>query len=124
MKNLSWIAALAWALAAPAWAHDHGHAPQHGGIVAEAADVDYELVLQPQAITLYLRDHGKALATEGASGKLTLLLGTQKTELPLSPASDGRLQALHPPALASGAKLLAQVSLPGRKAATVRFVLP
>ena len=78
------FAALALAAVATTAAHaagDHGaghdHKPQHGGIVAEANDMDYELVAKPDTITLHLRDHGKPAKTEGVSAKLTLLNGTE-----------------------------------------------
>ena len=68
------FAALALAALATTAAHaagDHGaghdHQPQHGGIVAEANDMDYELVAKPDTLTLYLRDHGKPAKTEGVA---------------------------------------------------------
>ena len=39
--------------------------PQHGGVLAQAADMEYELVAQPGRITLYLSDHGESLGEYG-----------------------------------------------------------
>lgn len=105
--------------------HDHGHdhQPLHGGIVAEANDMDYELVAQPDTITLHLRDHGKPAKTEGVSAKLTLLNGTEKSEAVLSPAGVGKLEAKGAFKVAAGTKVVALVTLPGKKAANVRFAV-
>jgi len=70
MTTKQLLAALALALCGPAFAagnHAHEHQPLHGGIVTEVADIDYELVAQPDTLTLHLRDHGKPLALNGAS---------------------------------------------------------
>lgn len=119
------IAALALALAAalPAAAHDHAHEPLHGGTVAEVADVDYELVARADGITLHLRDHGQPMKTEGGSARLTLLNGSEKFEATLAPAGAGALQAKGAFKVAPGTKAVALVTLPGRKAANVRFVV-
>ena len=126
MTTKQLLAALALALCGPAFAagnHAHEHQPLHGGIVTEVADIDYELVAQPDTLTLHLRDHGKPLALDGASAKLTLLNGSEKTEATLSPAGDGKLQAKGSFKVAPGTKVVALVTVPGKKAANVRFVL-
>jgi len=126
---LAALSALALALvlgaALPAHAHGDSHAtaPRHGGVVAQAADVDYELVAQPGRITLYLSDHGQPARTEGASAKLTLLNGSEKTEATLASAGAGTLEAQGAFKVAPGTKVVALVTLPGRKAANVRFVV-
>ena len=120
------LAALALALCGSAFAagnHAHEHKPLHGGIVTEVADIDYELVAQPDTLTLHLRDHGKPLALDGASAKLTLLNGSEKTEATLSPAGDGKLQAKGSFKVAPGTKVVALVTVPGKKAANVRFAV-
>ena len=121
------LAALALALgsALPAYAHGDSHAtaPQHGGVLAQAADMEYELVAQPGRITLYLSDHGQPAKTEGASARLTLLSGSDKTEATLTPAAAGTLEAKGQFKVAPGTKVLALVTLPGKKAANVRFAV-
>lgn len=114
------------ALSGPAVAsgnHSHAHAPEHGGIVAEASDVDFELVAKADSLTLYVRDHGKPLPTTGASAKVTLLNGSTKREATLAPAGDNRLEAKGEFQVGPGTKAAALVSLPGRKAISVRFAL-
>jgi hypothetical protein len=117
--------ALATATALPAHAHgdDHSHAPLHGGVVTEVGDMDYELVAQPERITLHLRDHGKPAKTEGASARLTILSGSDKTEATLTPAAAGTLEAKGQFKVAPGTKVVALVTLPGKKAANVRFAV-
>ncbi len=84
------VLALSSPLAASAAKGAHDHSPRHGGIVTEAGNVDLELVLKADAITLHLRDHGKALKIEGGSAKLTLLSGANKQDVALAPAGEGR----------------------------------
>lgn len=127
MKTLILFAALTLAGAAHAQkAHSHGaghdHAPLHGGVVVESSDMDFELVAKADTIALYVRDHGKAVDFNGASGKLTLLAGSTKTEAQLAPAGD-RLEARGSFPTAAGTKVVATVQLAGRKPANVRFAL-
>ncbi|RZJ57152.1 MAG: hypothetical protein EON49_16345 [Acidovorax sp.] len=128
MNTKYFIATLALAVSGAAFAagnHAHGddHKPQHGGIVAGTNDMDYELVAKPDAITLYLRDHGKAASSEGVTAKLTLLNGTEKSEAVLAPAGEGKLEAKGTFKVAAGTKVVALVTLPGKKPANVRFAV-
>ena len=119
------IAASLLALAGPGFAadqHGHEHRPLHGGVVAEAGHLELELVARADLISLHVRDHGKPAKVQGASAKLTLLTGTQKTELHLAPAGD-RLEARGAFKLAAGSKAVATVTLAGSKPVHVRFVL-
>ena len=123
------LSAAMLALAATAFAagdHHHGagddHKPKHGGIVAATKLMDYELVVKPTAIHLYLRDHGKPAKVDGASAKLTLLSGSEKQEVELKPEGD-KLAASGSFKLAAGTKAVAVVSLAGKPAGTARFTL-
>jgi hypothetical protein len=71
----------------------HDHSPKFGGIVAEGKAFDAELVAKPDRITVHMLDHGKPLATKGAKAKLILLTGADKSEVPLEPAGESRLEA-------------------------------
>ncbi|KQP13899.1 hypothetical protein [Pseudorhodoferax sp. Leaf265] len=125
MKSLPLFAALALASSvATAQAHkdSHDHQPLHGGVVVEASDMDFELVAKADSIALYVRDHGKAARLEGATGKLTLLAGSARTEAVLAPAGD-RLEARGSFPTAAGTKVVATVQLAGKKPANVRFAL-
>jgi hypothetical protein len=103
--------------------HSHGPKPQHGGVVTEASDIEFELVARADTITVYVRDHGKALATLGATGKLTLLTGAEKADGTLTPAGDNRLEAKGSFKVGPGSKLVATVNLKDRKPINVRFAL-
>lgn len=128
MKTKYLLATLALTLSGAAFAagdHIHGddHKPQHGGIVAGTHDMDYELVARPDVITLHLRDHGKPASSQGVGAKLTLLNGTEKSEAVLVPVGEGRLEAKGAFKVAAGTKVVALVTLPGKKPANVRFAL-
>jgi hypothetical protein len=128
MKTLSIFAAIALALAGSAYAsdakheHAHEHQPQHGGVVVEVKDIDYELVAKPSVIQLHLRDHGKPADLTKASAKLTLLSGADKQEVELKPVGD-KLEASGSFKVGPGTKAVALVTVAGKPAGTVRFTL-
>jgi hypothetical protein len=101
---------------------DHDLTPRHGGVVVVAKDLDFELVAKATLISLHVRDHGKAVDLSKASAKLTLLTGTLKSEVMLSPVGD-RLQALGSFSVAVGTKAVAVVNLPGKPPKTARFTV-
>jgi hypothetical protein len=103
-------------------AHAHGeHKARHGGIMVTANDLGFELVGTPTGAVIYIDDHGKPMAPTGMSGKLTVLQGTQKSEAALVVAGD-RLEASGVK-LAPGAKVVAALTTPAKKAITVRFTV-
>lgn len=108
-----------------AGSHDHGHQhkPLHGGVVVESKDMDFELVAKSDVITLHLRDHGKPANTQGMSAKLTLLNGTEKSEVMLAPVGSSTLEAKGSFKVAAGTKVVALVTMPGKKVANVRFAI-
>ncbi|MFZ5541958.1 MAG: hypothetical protein ACOZJZ_00260 [Pseudomonadota bacterium] len=103
----------------PAQAHGPAGA-KHGGIVQTASDLGFELVAKDGTATLYVEDHGRPFATQGMTGKLTVLNGSDKSEAELAATGDNKLEAkgvkLNP-----GAKVVAAVTLPSKKVVTVRF---
>ena len=123
-KTLLTAAGLAFAATAfAADGHSHDPKPMHGGIVTEASDIEFELVAKADTVTVYVRDHGKAASTLGASGKLTVLAGAEKAEAPLTPAGDNKLEAKGSFKLGAGTKFVATVNLQGKKPVNVRFAL-
>lgn len=101
----------------------HGGAePKHGGIVQSASDLGFELVPQADGAVLYVDDHGKALPTQGITGKLTVLNGSQKSEAELKPAGDNKLEAKGVK-LEKGARAVAALTTASKKAVTVRFTV-
>lgn len=124
IKTLLGIAALALACTAQAAGnHGHDHKPLHGGVVVEAGDLDFELVAGAEQITLHLRDHGKPAKVQGGTARLTLLNGSEKSELQLSPAGEGRFEAKGSFKLGAGTKAVALVHLAGKKPVNLRFAL-
>lgn len=124
MKLTRLIAALAFAATGAAFAadnHTHDPKPQHGGVVVEVKDIEYELVAKPDLMQLHLRDHGKPVDVSQASAKLTLLVGADKQEVELKPVG-GKLETKGSFKLAANTKALAVVSLAG-KPSSARFVL-
>jgi len=122
-KTLLTVAATLIALTLP-FSHAHAHAehgqPQFGGVVAEAGEAQFEIVGKDGKITVHVSDHGKPVATAGASGKLSILAGAEKNDVELKPAGDNRLVGQG--AYVAGAKLLLQVQLPGKKPLQARTV--
>lgn len=103
-----------------AGSHDD-HTPQHGGIMVGGKTMDFELVAKPDVLQLYLSDHGKPMDASKATAKLTLLAGTEKQEVELTPGGD-KLEAKGSFKVPAGTKVVAVVKLAG-KASTARFVL-
>lgn len=101
-------------------AHEGAQA-KHGGVVATASDLGFELVGTPSGALIYVEDHGKPMAPTGMTGKLTVLNGNEKSEAELAVAGD-KLEAKGVK-LAKGAKVVAALTTPARKAITVRFTV-
>jgi hypothetical protein len=109
-------------LTTTAQAHEtHGKA-QHGGVVAEGASFQAELVVKQTEVIIYLSDHGKELASKGVTGKLTVLADGKTYSLTLTPKTANQLQATLT-APVKTAKFVAQITVPGKPAASVRFEL-
>lgn len=125
MKSLHALITAVAILSPPATFAGAGHdlTPKHGGVAAEAGGVVYELVATPAALTLHLDDHGRKIDTAGATAKVTLLAGAEKTEATLAPAGDNKLEAKGTYQLASGTKAVAVVTLAGKAPATARFAI-
>ena len=122
LKNLCTVGALCLALLAPDLAAAHGaHKAKHGGVVATSGDLGFELVATPGGAVLYIDDHDKPAAVAGMAGKLTVLNGSAKSEAVLAVAGD-KLEAKGV-TLAPGAKVVAALTTPAKKAITVRFTV-
>lgn len=122
MRKLTSPLILAAVFAAQPLAAHEGHGqPMHGGIVAEAGHAQFEIVARDGRITVHASNHGAPLATAGASGKLTVLTGTNKQEIPLQASGQDRLQGQG--SLTAGDKLLLNVIWPGQKPLQARAVV-
>lgn len=105
--------------AAPALAGGD-HKPKHGGVVVETKAGDMEIVAKPETIQIYFTDHGKAVKLIGATAKVTLLNGAEKTEANLTAAGD-KLEAKGSFNVAKGTKGVAVLTLAGKPPVTARF---
>lgn len=125
MKTLRILTTALALLSAPAAFAGAGHdlTPKHGGVAAESGGVVYELVATPGALSLHIDDHGQKIDTGGATAKVTLLAGAEKTEATLAPAGDNRLEAKGNYKLAVGTRAVAVVTLPGKTPTTARFAV-
>lgn len=100
----------------------HGGAKaKHGGVVAVASDLSFELAVEGGNAVIYVEDHGKPMAPAGLKGKLTVLNGAEKSEADLVVAGD-KLEAKGIK-LTPGAKVVAALVTPAAKAITVRFTV-
>ena len=117
-KLFSIFALSALLTATPVLAHeDHGK-PMHGGFVLDAGYTQFEIVANDGILTVHASDHGKAVATAGGGGKLTVLTGTAKREIALKPFKDNLLQGEG--VLNAGDRVLLNVTLPGKKPLSAR----
>ena len=127
MKHtISACLSLALIISAPVFAqekhvHNDVHHPKYGGIVTELNEVQYELVKKPDSIAIFVEDHGKKVSTQGATAKVTLLNGKEKTEVALVPAGENKLEAKGTFKVEKGTKTVAVVALAGKPARSVRF---
>ena len=100
----------------------HGDAKAgHGGAVAMASGLCLELVGTLDGMVIDVEDHGKPLAPTSMTGRLTVRNGSARSEPPLVVAGD-RLQAKGVK-LTAGAKVVAALTTPAKKAITVRFAV-
>ncbi|MDZ7596198.1 MAG: hypothetical protein U0932_16265 [Thiobacillus sp.] len=123
--SLCAAAALAAALnAAPVFAgagHDHG--PKYGGVVREVRNVAYELVAKPDSLTLYVSDHGKPIATQGAQAEALIYAGNDKATVKLEPAGENRMVAKGNFKVGVGVRVVLTTTLPGKPPAKATFNL-
>ena len=100
----------------------HDLKPKFGGVVVETKVGDIEIVAKPESIQIYITDHGKAVKLDGAIAKVTLLNGTEKSEINLVAAGD-KLEAKGAFKIAKGTKVIALVTCVGKPPTTARFEL-
>ena len=121
MKTVAAALLVARTINLPAFAAED-HTPKHGGVVVETKAGDLELVAKPELVVIHVSDHGKPMKLTSATGKVTVFNGNDKTEAPLALVGD-KLEAKGSFKLGAGTKVLAEVSLNGKPAASARFTL-
>jgi hypothetical protein len=123
-RDLATLVALALALGTAPGALAHGEAkPQYGGVVAKVNELQYELVVKGDTLIIYLTDHGKPLASKGATGKIVLVSGSEKGEAMLEPTIENRMEAKSPIKVGAGTKAVATITVAGQKPASARFAV-
>ena len=111
-------------IAAAADKHGHDHdKPLHGGIIAEAAGLDFELVTKADSLTLYVIDNGKPVPTAGAKGAATVHAGSEKTAATFEAAGENKLVAKGSFKMGVGVRMAVAVTLPGKPEAKLNFRL-
>ena len=103
--------------------HGHDHKPLHGGILAAAANLDFELVAKPDSLTLYVADQGKPVATAGAKGTATVHAGNEKTAATFEPAGENKLVAKGSFKMGVGVRVAVAVTLAGKPEVKPNFRL-
>ncbi|HMW19032.1 MAG: hypothetical protein OEL86_11950 [Sulfuritalea sp.] len=111
------------AIAHAADKHGHDHKPQHGGLIAEAADLDFELVAKTDSLTLYVAHDGKPVATAGAKGTATVVAGSEKIAATFEPAGSNTLVAKGSFKMGVGVRVAVAVTLAGKPEAKLNFRL-
>lgn len=97
-------------------------APKHGGQTAVVAGHhDAELLLKPDALILYLTNHGKPLVPADNAIKATIQEGGKKTELFLKAEGDHAVAKLATP-INKGAIIVLSGKISGGHALSARFV--
>lgn len=106
--------------------HNHGshaHASRYGGVVQASGELEIELVVKADTLTLYVLDHDKPLLTAGAKGEATVHAGGARTTVALAPAGDNKLAAQGSFKTGVGVRVAVVVSLPDKREAKLNFRL-
>lgn len=111
------------AIAHAADKHGHDHKPLHGGLLAEAADLDFELVAKADSLTLYVANDGKPVATTGANGTATVYAGSEKIAVTFEPMGTNMLVAKGSFKMGVGVRVAVAVTLTGKPEAKLNFRL-
>jgi hypothetical protein len=100
----------------------HGHPANYGGIVEDVDGMQYELVLKPDVIRIYLDDHGQKVSTKSAKAEATVLKGRERVKVSLTPVGANALEAKGKFPAGAGTRVVAVVTV-GGAASSVRFAL-
>lgn len=125
-RQLLFIFAAMSLLTQGALAHDEmtldAKAAPHGGQIRMAGPYHYELVVQPNAVTVYVTDHADTKqATAGATGSATVLSGKTKANVPLQAAGDNAMKGSGKFDAAADMKVVVSISLAGKGPEVARF---
>ena len=88
MKSATLLALASAGLLFNAGAFAHGSIkPQHGGIVQMSGETLFELLVQPDSVTLYVTDEDDEVASAGKVAKLTIVYKGARSEVTLQPGA-------------------------------------
>lgn len=121
MKKIMTVLAMALAMAGSNAVLAHDSPARHGGVVKGSGDLSFELVNKDGKTTIYVDDHGTDLPMVGGSGTLTVLKGTEKTEIALTPGGANTLVAKDGLKLEAGNKVVAAIVFPNKATSSIRF---
>lgn len=101
----------------------------HGGQLRMSGPLHLELVVvkdsaevKENSVVVYVTDHGgNSIATEGATGSVTLLSGKTKVSITLAPDGENRLKGVGKYASTSDMKAVVSVTLSGKTAEQASF---
>ncbi|MDP1525295.1 MAG: hypothetical protein Q8M20_05760 [Rhodocyclaceae bacterium] len=101
----------------------------NGGQMRMAGAYHFELVVakdskeaKENSVVVHVTDHADAkVATVGASGTATLLVGKEKVTVTLMPDGDNRLKGTGKYATSADMKAVVSVTMPGKAAESARF---
>jgi hypothetical protein len=94
--------------------------PRHGGVVVEVNEIDYELVARDGTYFIHVSDHGKPISTKGWTGSIATI-GGEKATGELVPSGENLLEVKGSLKAKPGARMLATIQAPGKKALQIRF---
>ena len=94
---------------------------RNGGITTMLKNRDYELVLKPMVVTVFVYQDEKPAATKGAAGNITITQGDKKTTLELQPVGANAMEAKG--SFSTGGRAFATITLSGRKPQEVTWIL-
>lgn len=97
-------------------------ATPHGGQMRMAGMYHFELVVEPGTLTVYLTDHADhPVASAGASGSATVLVGKNRSTIALAPAGDNRLGGKGEFTMDPSMRVVLSITLPGQAPEQARF---
>lgn len=120
---------IAFALAAPlpalAQGHGHSHAPgPNGGKIGELGNTHVELVARDGELRLYVLDaQDKPTTARGATGSAIVQAGGRNQTLRFEPAVGDTHLVARGEFQAKGARVVANVALPGQPSRSARFTV-
>ncbi|WP_197722781.1 hypothetical protein [Sulfurivermis fontis] len=120
------LAAAALSCASLAFAHSDEYldtiVTPHGGQMRMAGMHHFELVVEQGTLTVYLTDHAdQPVASAGASGSATVLVGRNRSTIVLTPAGDNRLTGQGEFTLDAAMRVVLSISVAGQPAEQARF---